>query len=87
MNKQIVREKLLTFLKDKLEQLNISRDEITDDFNLLNSGLIDSLDLLNLITFIEKDFNIQLRFEGNISDNFIMSILTENILKRYALKN
>jgi len=55
-------EKHFLYRKD---EKNISSDE-----SLLNSGLIDSTGIFELISFLEKEFNIEVRDEEVVPDNF-----------------
>ena len=47
-----------------------SMSSIRNDQPLLESGIIDSVGLLHLITFIEERFNIQIPDEEVIPENF-----------------
>lgn len=48
----------------------IPQREITMDMELYNSKLISSLALLELMSFIEREYNIIIRPEELIADNF-----------------
>ena len=45
-------------------------DEISSDKSLLDSGLIDSAGILELVTFIESRFNVEVTDEDIVPDNF-----------------
>ena len=43
---------------------------IGDDSSLLDNGIIDSLGILEIVTFIESEFHLLLTDEDVVSDNF-----------------
>ena len=45
-------------------------NEISIDKSLLDSGLIDSAGILELVTFIESQFNVEVTDEDIIPDHF-----------------
>ena len=52
------------------------------DTNLLDSGVIDSMSLLRLISFLEEHFQIQVPDEAVIPDNFRSLSAIETFLSR-----
>jgi acyl carrier protein len=59
-----VRDFLLTFLSKKLEgQGRALQDDLTDEYDLLLSGLLDSLGLLEMISAIQQQFGREVDFE------------------------
>lgn len=61
---------LLKYIKEEL--LN---NEIEDDFDdtedLLGSGILDSLGMVQLIAFVESEFNVQVGPEDMVIENFM----------------
>jgi acyl carrier protein len=55
-----VREFLLTRYYEPIIAMQLSFTEIPDDFDLLLSGVIDSFGILEMISAIEDEFQIQL---------------------------
>ena len=51
-------------------QYKSDTDKISSDTPLLDSGLIDSAGILELVTFIETQFNVEVVDEDIIPDNF-----------------
>lgn len=79
-----MRDKILTFI-----QTNYIFDEnrvISDDEQLLRSGIIDSTGILELISFLENEFSIVFEDHELIGENFnsIGSIVA--ILQRKTAK-
>ena len=54
-----------------IEQLLFGeRDKLTDDTPFYNTGLFDSLGMLEVIGFLEKTFNIEVEDADLIPENF-----------------
>jgi acyl carrier protein len=62
MNKEI-REQLVIILKPKLERLGISEKELTAGFDLVKSGFVNSLEFVELVTRLEKHFQVEVDFD------------------------
>ena len=58
-----VRGFILQDLAVPLAELGLSPEEISDDFDLLTSGVIDSLGLLELIAGVNERFGLDIDFE------------------------
>lgn len=58
------------FINEILLEIN-PYDEITDETNLIEEGIIDSLSLVYIITRIEENYNIKINEELITPDNFI----------------
>lgn len=44
--------------------------EVANDFQLVESGVLDSLAIFNLIVFLEKEFRIEIQVDELSIDNF-----------------
>ena len=62
MNKEI-REQLISILRPKLQRLGISEKELTSGFDLVRSGFVNSLEFVELVTRLEKQFSIEIDFD------------------------
>ena len=58
-----VKEFVIDHLQKNMLKLNIVAHEIDDSFNFIESGVIDSMGFLELITEVEKRFKIEIDFE------------------------
>jgi acyl carrier protein len=58
-----VRAFILEDLVEPLAELGLSPEEISDDFDLLTSGVIDSLGLLELIAEVNERFGLDIDYE------------------------
>jgi acyl carrier protein len=66
MEKQNTTSKIETFLARQFPMVrNLGNDE-----PLLNNGLIDSLGILEVVTFVEKEFGIIVSDEDLLPENF-----------------
>ncbi|WP_209399745.1 acyl carrier protein [Pseudozobellia sp. WGM2] len=64
-------------MKDKIESYIINNlaseplDKIYDDEDLLGSGIVDSMGMMNLINFIETEADIKIPSEDMTIENFM----------------
>ena len=65
--KQEIQEKLLIFIT---ENFMVERDEIDLDKSMIDEGIIDSFGLIEIATFMEKEFNMKVGEEQMIRSNF-----------------
>lgn len=59
---------LLDFVKSEL--LHGRKSDLSPTEDLLSNGIIDSLGILRLVSFIEDQFGIQVPDEGVVYENF-----------------
>ena len=62
------RNSLIQFIQD--EFVNKRGGNISEDDDLLSSGLIDSLGILKLISFMEEKFAMEIPSEDVVYENF-----------------
>ena len=55
-----VRRFLLDRYRGSIQAIGLNPDDLTDDFDFLLSGVIDSFGILEMISAIEDEFQIQL---------------------------
>ena len=65
MNKEIKKE-LIRILKPRLERFGIGAKELTPGFDLVKSGFVNSLEFVEIITRLEKRFQVEVDFEKAI---------------------
>ncbi|MBL7687768.1 MAG: acyl carrier protein [Bdellovibrionaceae bacterium] len=56
-------------LNDPMYASSIS-EEITDDFGLIESGVLDSIGIFNLVAHLEKTYNISIEASDLVESNF-----------------
>jgi acyl carrier protein len=61
---KIIRSFLLEYYSSMIAANSIDPVAIGDDFDLLQAGIIDSLGVLEMISLVEQNFNIDVDFES-----------------------
>lgn len=61
-------EKIITYIKDELSIDSI--DNIHIDEDLLGNGIVDSLGMIKLVVFLEKEFQVTISPEDMTVENF-----------------
>lgn len=46
------------------------REDLTNDFDLLEGGVVDSLGIFQLTSFMEREFGIEVKDEELVPENF-----------------
>lgn len=64
-----MKQKLITYIKEELAIEPVT--EIDDNEDLLGTGIVDSVGMMRLIEFIEKESNIAIPQEDIIVENFM----------------
>ena len=83
LDKQI-RGFVLAELQPKLEALDISIDTIGGNFDLVGSGVLDSISFIELVGAVEQEFQFEMDFEDldpedfTIFDGFIRCAVESN---------
>lgn len=73
-------DKIVHYIKNELVVSDESLD-ITPDDDLLGSGLVDSLGMMKLISFIEKEFGLKIPAEDMVIENFMTVSCISTYLK------
>ena len=60
---------IVSHLAQSFKENNVTEKEITDDFDLMKRGIIDSIGLIQLFAAIEERFGIEVDFEDMDTDN------------------
>lgn len=64
---QEIQDKLLAFITSSFM---VEREEIDLDKSMIDEGIIDSFGLIEIASFMEKEFNMKVREEQMIRSNF-----------------
>ena len=62
-----IHKQVLEFLA---EEVDLAPDDLTAETSLVNSGLVDSMVVLNMVQFIEETFDLELEAEQVTVENF-----------------
>ena len=73
-------DKIVHYIKNELVVSDESID-ITPDDDLLGSGLVDSLGMMKLISFIENEFELKIPAEDMVIENFMTVSCISTYLK------
>ena len=60
--------------------------EFTDDVNFIEEGMLDSFDVVNLVTELDNTFNISIDGVDILPENFSSIEAIENLLIRNGVK-
>jgi acyl carrier protein len=76
-------------IQDKLRQFIINElrwpgehSKLTNDFNLLENGVIDSLGIYKVVEFIQDEFGIEIPDDDLVVDNFETLDAIDNMVSR-----
>jgi acyl carrier protein len=63
MTHKRIRDYILGLINKRLLLFDIDRGELNDDFDLVKSGLLDSMAFIDLVAGAEEEFEIEIDFE------------------------
>lgn len=84
-----IQEKLLSYIK---QNFAIDEEEIFLEESLIDQGIIDSVGLLEIISFIEEEFSFKVDQEQMVRENFgsvirIVNFISHEINNQNTLYN
>ncbi len=59
-----IRKFILRRYSEQFSANGMALDDVPEDYDLMNAGVIDSLGLVQMISAVEKEFNLEIDFEG-----------------------
>lgn len=68
MKEQKVKSLLLDHIGDRLRLFGISQEELAGDFDLVKSGLLDSMAFVDLVGALEQQLGVQIDFDKVLED-------------------
>lgn len=74
MNDKEIKEFLLERLENRLKIYGLTRNELKGDFDLVKSGLLDSMAFVSLIGDMEEQFGVEIDFESVKEDELFTTI-------------
>ena len=63
-----MKDKIITYLKEEISNEPVDDIDINED--LLGSGIVDSMGMMRLVVFLEKEFQIKIEAEDMTVENF-----------------
>ena len=73
--------RILQYLVEKQAEESESSIELNLETDLLESGMLDSLDFLNLLSFIEEEFNLEIPVEHLTPENFCTAKMAGELIE------
>jgi acyl carrier protein len=58
-----IRKQVMELLRDKLQRIGIRENEFGESFDLVKSGLLNSLEFVDIVASMEKIHDIEIDFE------------------------
>jgi acyl carrier protein len=68
-SEQSIKALLLSCLESRIATMGLSRDDVTDDFDMRSEGLIDSMGFVELLAELEERLELPLDFGDLASEN------------------
>jgi len=68
------RKQLMELLRDKLQRLAIRESELGDSFDLVKSGLLNSLEFVDLVASMEKIYLNEIDFEEALASGELTTV-------------
>ncbi len=82
-----IRVFLLEQVSDRLAAAGLSKEMVSDDFDLRFHGVLDSLALLEVITAIEERFGVEMDFEDvSVEDITVVGPFCRHVERRIAME-
>ena len=73
MTRTEISDFILDLIGEKLAIFYISRGEVDDDFDLVKSGLLDSMSFIDLLAEIEEKFKLEINYEQAVDNEAFTS--------------
>lgn len=61
-------DKIITYIKEEIALMPLESIDVHED--LLGSGIVDSLGMMKLVVFLEKEFQVKIAPEDMTVENF-----------------
>ena len=74
MNKQEIKKLLLQLIDDRLLRFGIETGEVKQDFDLVRSGLLDSMTFVDLIGAMEEMLKVEIDFEKIMEEEGLTTV-------------
>jgi acyl carrier protein len=58
-----LRKQLMELLRDKIQRIGIRESDLGENFDLVRSGLLNSLEFVDIIASMEKVYDVEIDFE------------------------
>jgi acyl carrier protein len=79
-----IKDKVREFVLDAAQRKGL--DNVTDEESLTENGVIDSLGIFRLVSFLEDNFGIRIADEEIVNDNFRSVVAIESFVADKLMK-
>jgi acyl carrier protein len=69
-----IRKLLMELLQDKLQRIGIRESELGESFDLVKSGLLNSLEFVDIVATMEKSYFHEIDFEQALESGELTTI-------------
>ena len=69
-----IRGRLMNLLGERLKRIGIDENELGNRFDLVKSGLVNSLEFVDLVASLEKEYRCEINFESGLEMNDLTTI-------------
>jgi acyl carrier protein len=69
-----IRTQVMELLRDKLQRLAIRENELGENFDLVKSGLLNSLEFVDLVASLEKLHQVEIDFEEALNSGNLTTV-------------
>lgn len=73
MNKDI-RKQLMELLREKLQRIGIRESDLGESFDLVKSGLLDSLGFVDIVASMEKIYDKEIDFDKGLESGKLTTL-------------
>ena len=74
INTDDIKDAIVFKISDRLESYDLSESEIKGDFDLVKSGLMDSMSFVELVGSMEEKYQVEIDFEKIMEDEKFTTI-------------
>jgi acyl carrier protein len=79
ITKKMIKESLLQFIS---RQFTVDKEEIQLDKSLIDTGIIDSMGLIEISTFISQTYNFEITVDNMTRQNFGSVLLMVDFIEK-----
>ena len=69
-----IRNQVLLLIRDKLQRLAIKENELGGNFDLVKSGLLNSLEFVDIVASLEKLYQVEIDFEAALDTGDLTTV-------------
>jgi acyl carrier protein len=70
----IIRKMVMELIRDKLQRIGIRESELGESFDLVKSGLLNSLEFVDIVASMEKIYDIEIDFEKGLESGKLTTL-------------